>query len=220
MNEKASYISEYTDKGAEYTALIDPKDVVCNDGGTSTYPGHRRRGVPSGPPEDHVLIRTAGNALQAIPRAEFEAKKQSSTVAVSMPSTTTANDEVLLVRTESQHRVVQATIPRGAVPGQTIFVPVPDASETPVVAPVVGVEQLHDLELTEAKDTTTSSPASDFVKVQVPEGYAPGSKLLVQVGPSESTSPLEVTVPADPTIREFYVNIRDAPKAKTEAYIV
>lgn len=222
MSNSTSFVTDYAHKETEYTALVE--EASCLETNNS-YPGHRRR-VPAvgGPPSDHVLIRTAGNALQAIPRAEYEEKvQQKNVLAVSVPSSAAPGDTVMVRNNNSATpQFVQATIPPESVPGKTFFVNVP--TEEAPIASVEGAEPLHDLELVAASSQPVPSPpgdasASEFVRVQVPEGYSPGARLLVNTGDGKT---VEAIVPADPSIREFYLHVPAAHDAQqpAQAYVV
>ena len=60
------------------------------------FPGHRRNVNvgPPGPPQDHTLVPTAGNALQAVPNAILEQSKN--IVRVSVPENVQSGDPILV----------------------------------------------------------------------------------------------------------------------------
>ena len=103
----------------------------------NAFPGNRRTILPlaGGPPPDTVLVKTAGNALQAVPRSIMQ--QQDRLVAVRVPENVNPGDMIYVQYThggDPQQQLMQATIPAGALPGHTFFVQVPDVQQEPVVA--------------------------------------------------------------------------------------
>ena len=73
------------------------------------------------PPKGKVLVKTGGNALQAIDRKALE---QDNVVAVTVPWNTRPGD-VMLVRLP-QDRMVRTVVPEGMQPGHVFLVKVPE----------------------------------------------------------------------------------------------
>lgn len=204
------------------------------------FPG-QRRSILHAPSvqSDRVFIKTAGNALQAIPRAQLE---QQDLIAVTVPGVSKPGDDIL-VAAPDDGRLIRATIPDRACAGQTFFVHVPPPQVAAMGIPinmnpaVLGngsggtqvvtgedVEQ-DDLTLAEVAGGAAekSSPLvsnanttqqlshqdSNLILVQVPPGTMPGSKMHVKV-PDGRT--IEAQVPTDPNVREFYLRIPPKPQ--------
>jgi hypothetical protein len=121
------------DDGYQYAACEDvqfiPSENMRNTtflNNRSAYPGNRRisnldQGIPSGT----ILVRTAGNALQAIPAASvMEEKQQPQLVEVTIPTNSQSGDTIH-VRSPYRDELIAATIPDGLYPGQTFYVQCP-----------------------------------------------------------------------------------------------
>jgi hypothetical protein len=97
--------------------------IRCTD-----FPGNRRTVVlPPGPPPNMVLVKTGGNALQAVPQMVFEQKQPEHLVAVTVPENVSPGRTIYVQHGPRNENLLQATIPAGALPGHTFFVRVPDA---------------------------------------------------------------------------------------------
>jgi len=137
------------------------------------YPGNRR--IPlvnlwaGGPPPDTVLIKTAGNALQAVNRKALE---EEDLIAVSVPEGLHPGDELLVAIPNGNGSVVLAVVPERALPGHTFLVKLPPASQTPVAA--VGIP------LEEENTTTESTNNSGTAGTTVVVGQDLGAELLLQ----------------------------------------
>jgi hypothetical protein len=171
------------------------------------YPALRRASAagPPGPPKDHVLIRTAGNALQAVPRSYYEQTiAKTNVLGVHVPPNSRGGDVLVVQNPNNPRRMLQIKVPNDHAPGQMFFVEMPIRD-----APAAGVaaeEPSHELELSSAPVTTGPDVSPDFVLVQVPEGQTPGSRLQVTLADGRI---LVAVVPSDPTIREFYMKVPD-----------
>jgi hypothetical protein len=209
MAEKDAYNYEN-----DYAAVDCVPLLNCNedskDGGTTetnplVFPGFRRAVAgPAGPPKDHVLIRTAGNALQAVPRSYFEQTiTKSNVLGVPVPPNSRGGDR-LVVMNPNNRKLVQVTVPHNCnAPGQLFFVEMPVAD-----APAAGVmaeQPSHELEL--GSDPVVGPEQHGFVLVQVPEGQTPGSRLQVSLADGRT---FMAVVPSDPSIREFYMKVPDS----------
>lgn len=247
----------------DYSALSTVEGEIIPETHLDQYPGHRRKALLCEPDlGDRVFIKTAGNALQAIPRSYLE---QQNLIAVSTPENTKPGDEIL-VKAPDGIRVLRACIPPNSFPGNIFFVQAPPAvadTGVPLNPNVFGeqnynnnnqsvvqgqdVEQ-NDLTLQETEMSSQpthhyhaepSAPSfsqlnlnhstinnnsenapgdndddSNLLLVQVPEGMGPGSKMRVPVPDGRL---IEAIVPADPTIKEFYVRIPPPPNNHSDS---
>ena len=120
--------------------------TTTNDG--SDYPGNRRGSVPVAPSScstttGTVLVRTAGNALQAVPATFLQQQQQVFEAAateaplllliqVTVPPNAQAGDTIHVRSPYSnEEMLIAATIPEGLVPGQTFHVTCPTAVAVP-----------------------------------------------------------------------------------------
>jgi len=135
---------------ADYAALEaeplmgQPIAVPSASNDRNNFPGNRRNVLPcaAGPPVGSVFVKTAGNALQAVPRSVLQ--QQDQLVAVTVPENMKPGDVIYVQHNNINHgqqnqeqyesQLMQATIPAGALPGHTFFVQVPNTKEEPVVA--------------------------------------------------------------------------------------
>lgn len=213
----------------DYSALSSVEGELLPREDVSTvdqFPGERRRSLPAATAltADRIFVKTAGNALQAVPRAHLEAQNL---MAVTVPEISQPGDEIL-VRTPDGQRLIRAAIPADAVAGQVLLVRVPPAvaatglpldasipstSTSPEnasgVTEVIAGEDVekNDLTLQEAGPSSsngTTEDQSNLMLVQVPFGALPGSKMNVKV-PDGRT--IEAIIPDDPSIKEFFLRI-------------
>ena len=84
------------------------------------YPGQRRNVLHAPVQSDRIFIKTAGNALQAVPRAQLE---QKDLIAVNVPGISKPGDEIFVLAPDG--RILRATIPLDACAGQIFFVHAP-----------------------------------------------------------------------------------------------
>lgn len=88
------------------------------------YPGQTRPLIPlAGPPPDHILVRTLGNALQALPKQQVE---QPDTILVSVPPGSAPGSSLMVHTADGQ--VLSVTIPEGVFPGHCFLVGLPQAT--------------------------------------------------------------------------------------------
>jgi hypothetical protein len=125
-----------------FVPLIDSneQEVVTTSSVRRDYPGNRRIPMSSSdmanPPPGTVLIRTAGNALQAIPATILEEKQQPSSqlIEVQVPPNTRPGDTIHVrspyTGMNEEEMLIAATIPDGVYPGQTFYVQCPTNSTT------------------------------------------------------------------------------------------
>jgi hypothetical protein len=110
----------------------------------ATYPAMRRpidNNLPkAGPPPDKVLIRTAGNALQAVSR---EILGQNGLMAVSVPEGSLPGDELLVRAPDGSDRLISAVVPKRALPGHTFLVKMPAEKVHPICVMGVPVQADH-----------------------------------------------------------------------------
>ena len=131
---------------AEYTLLSTVEGRWIDNSGCcrdwSTYPGnHRHVAGASGPPPDSVLIKTGGNALQAAPRSVLESNAQN-LISVSVPENMSPGSQLLVATPDGTNRIIEATIPAGALPGHTFLVEVPPVEGIVAVATGVPIEDV------------------------------------------------------------------------------
>jgi hypothetical protein len=208
----------------EYSAVRTVEGVPVSDSHRNEFPGQRRSLLYAPLTSDRILIPTAGNALQAVSR---EVLAQQNLLAVAVPEG--AGEEILVQAPDG--RLLRALIPPQAHAGQTFFVHAPPVADTGIPlhpSAVMGAPRpyptgVHDLALTPVPppapyDTSRPSPPTapsyqapvpsahdpNLLLVQVPPGASPGSVIRVP-GPHGRT--LEATIPADPTIQEFYLRV-------------
>jgi hypothetical protein len=124
-----------TSASAEYK-LLDTNDTLHVDGeplyptatgDRTAYPGCRRVVLEGGPPPGSALIKTGGNALQAIDERFVE---QKNLISVAVPHGTNPGD-VILVQCPHDDRLVSTVIPEGAQTGHAFLVEVPPMQPTP-----------------------------------------------------------------------------------------
>lgn len=136
---------------ADYYAALEGVPLVMDGENKNTtsssdcdrnkYPGHRRNPITAAasvPPAGTVLLKTAGNALQAVPAAVL---LETNVMAVCVPANAQPGD-VLHLRPpleEKNHHpnnnnssslqllMMEAVVPEGAWPGHTFLVPFPDS---------------------------------------------------------------------------------------------
>lgn len=188
--------------GAEISTATISTSIVAS--ASNTFPGLRRicHGPP-GPPKDHVLIRTAGNALQAVPTEYYEQTVlKRNVLGVPVPGNCRGGDSIM-VQNPSNRKMVQVDIPRGYAAGQMFFVEMP-VTEAPAAGVMPEIPS-HELEL--GSPPMPNDSPHDFVLVQVPEGQTPGSRLQVSLADGRT---LMAVVPSDPSIREFYMKVPDS----------
>jgi hypothetical protein len=119
--------SKIQESNAPYSLLRSSEEEpvqaqpLCGDG--SWYPGARRTFLATGgdPPQDTVLVKTAGNALQAVPRTIVE--EAGPLVSVSVPPNVTPGTMIYV--TIPDGRMMEVTVPEGAFPGHTFVVRTP-----------------------------------------------------------------------------------------------
>lgn len=124
-----------TSASAEYK-LLDTNDTLHVDGeplyptatgDRTAYPGCRRVVLEGGPPPGSALIKTGGNALQAI---DEKFVQQKNLISVAVPHGTNPGD-VILVQCPHDDRLVSTVIPEGAQTGHAFLVEVPPMQFTP-----------------------------------------------------------------------------------------
>jgi hypothetical protein len=144
--------------------------------------------LPTGPPPDSVLIRTGGNALQAVSRRALE---QKGLMAVSVPEGLNPGDNLLVRSPDGSGRVISAVVPEGALPGHTFLVQMPVEEKPPTPIAVMGVPVQADL-----LDTYTSSQQQE----QQSHGNA-GAGTKVVVGQDIESTDLRLVEESSPPER-------------------
>lgn len=104
----------------------------------NAYPGNRCNicpaATPQGPPSDHILMKTGGNALQAIPRKLFENNSHHTMVAVTVREGMHPGDYLLVACPAGTGRAVQAIVPIGVLPGHKFLVKLPALQEKATIS--------------------------------------------------------------------------------------
>jgi hypothetical protein len=145
----------------EAVPLIDSEAStfgVTSTGNRNEYPGNRR--IPSSDmpiPAGNILVRTAGNALQAIPVSMVEKIHESTPqlISVQIPNNTQPGD-IIHVRPPYSDILIAATIPNGALPGQTIYVTYPSAA-TAYIEEMTTIETVATASVSSSTETSTMS---------------------------------------------------------------
>jgi hypothetical protein len=143
------------EESAEYSLLSNAVEgqPIAPFGGTrsscSEYPGSRRSAALSGgPPLYTVLIKTGGNALQAVQHSVLE-NAHNDLMAVSVPCNVEAGSTLLVATPDG--RVVETAVPPGAMPGHTFLVQIPPV-EGPSDFGVTGRDFLTGTEIVQGHD--------------------------------------------------------------------
>jgi hypothetical protein len=148
---------------------------------TSTYPAMRRPidNLPKGPPSDRVLIRTGGNALQAVSRQVLE---QHGLMAVSVPKNSLPGNKLLVRAPDGSDRVISAVVPKGAFPGHTFLVKIPAEEAVPIC--VVGIPVQADL-VAQLHQNHGSTGVGDAQVVAGHDIESAGLRLVEESSPTE-----------------------------------
>jgi hypothetical protein len=200
----------------------------------NSFPGNRRF-IPGtqGPPPDMVLIKTGGNALQAVHRRDIEEKNM---MAVSVPEGVRPGDEILVRTVDGSGRILSSIVPTGALPGHTFLIQMPPNQEPALAVGVLmedcstaGLSETleatqvvagHDVESNDLRllDTTNEPFATavrsdvepvahlsgeNLVLVMVPEGASKGDTILVPLSDGRT---IKATVP-DANLTKFYLQV-------------
>jgi hypothetical protein len=218
----------------EYSAVRTVEGVPVSDSHRNEFPGQRRSLLYAPLTSDRILIPTAGNALQAVSR---EVLAQQNLLAVAVPEGAAeeilvqAPDGRLLRALIPPQAHAGQTFFVHAPPVADTGIPLHPSAV--MGAPRPYPTGVHGLALTPVPppapyDTSRPSPPTapsyqapsyqapsyqapvpsahdpNLILVQVPPGASPGSVIRVP-GPHGRT--LEATIPADPTIQEFYLRV-------------
>jgi hypothetical protein len=98
-----------------------------------SYPGLRRQVLEGQPPSGSILVKTGGNAFQAI---DTEAAQQKGIICVVVPPGSGPGDTIF-VQCPYSDRLVSAVIPDGSVSGQVILVKTPPMDSYSTSKPIV-----------------------------------------------------------------------------------
>lgn len=134
-------MSKFLESETEYAPLSTVEGEYVpppTDRSRWVYPGMRRFPPPgTGPPPDSILVRTGGNALQAVKRQVLEKQMdQQQLIAATVPDGLLPGDTILVSvpgdeeGQQPQGRVVSAFIPEGALPGHTFLVLLPGEEQS------------------------------------------------------------------------------------------
>jgi hypothetical protein len=74
---------------------------------------------------DAVLVKTGGNALQAVPRSILEEGADDTLVAVVAPANVVPGDILFIFPPDGTNRLIAVVIPEGVYMGHTFFVDIP-----------------------------------------------------------------------------------------------
>jgi hypothetical protein len=116
------------DATTEYKILSTEEGVAPEtDGGWKLYPGERRGDrvmdvVSCGPPAGSLLLKTGGNALQAVDRDVLD---KQNVISVVVPDGMDPGDTILVTCPFWTGRLISTTIPPGALPGHVFLVRTP-----------------------------------------------------------------------------------------------
>eukprot|EP00545_Synedropsis_sp_CCMP1620_P005488 CAMPEP_0119009424 /NCGR_PEP_ID=MMETSP1176-20130426/4353_1 /TAXON_ID=265551 /ORGANISM="Synedropsis recta cf, Strain CCMP1620" /LENGTH=245 /DNA_ID=CAMNT_0006961937 /DNA_START=51 /DNA_END=788 /DNA_ORIENTATION=- len=201
----------------EYMKPLIPRERKRETTVDQQYPGIalRTAALPNdcSPPENTTLIKTGGNALQAVDNSILE---QDDLVAVTIPDKNLKAGDTLLVVSPDGSRAVSARIPEGHDVGSVFFVqfaapavvavgvPLSSEPQLPIVQAIVNpssqsssVEYQSDLQLAEETDERNR----DLVLVTVPESSLAGDRIRVRL-PDQRV--VEAVVP-EGNVKQFYV---------------
>lgn len=198
---------------AEGVPLLKSHETTAS--ASNAFPGLRRtiHGMP-GPPKGHVLIRTAGNALQAVSQDHFtNVVSKPNVLGVPVPGNARSGD-CIMVQNPITRTLVQVKIPDGVTAGQMFFCEMPVRTGDVPTASVMPEIPSHELEL---GSCLPPNQTTEFVLVQIPEGQAPGSRLNVSLANGRTVM---AVVPSDRSIREFFMKVPRHDDATPSAYIV
>ena len=114
------------------------------------YPGNRRTCLNGGPPRGTVLVKTGGNALQAV---DVKSANCDDVVSVVIPEGMEAGESMLVSCPNG--RVVSMTIPPRASPGHVVLLRIPpmDQPVEPVVVTGIPVQNVNPNLIVDAEET-------------------------------------------------------------------
>lgn len=114
--------STYTPVDTKEEPLLEASILKQNN---NDYPGiGLRHIIPSfGPPPNKTLIKTGGNALQAVNTSELV---QPNVVTVSVPEYKNPGEQLRVMAADGSGRIVTAIIPEGCTAGHSFLVQFPD----------------------------------------------------------------------------------------------
>jgi len=143
MESKVQSETAYTLLSTYDGPVLTESTGAALQGDASWYPGNRRvpitetEGAAGSSSSDRVLIKTGGNALQAIPRSLLIMNENSneSLMTVSVPSGCGPGSTLLVLTPDGTGRMVAATVPQGLVPGHTFLVKIPPLEQFPPAQP-------------------------------------------------------------------------------------
>jgi hypothetical protein len=127
-------LNKSSDKDLTMTAITDYKLLSTVEGvapktdeGWKSYPGHRHSDrvwdvASSGPPSGSLLVKTGGNALQAIDPKMLD---KGEFISVAAPDGRNPGDTILVTCPYSTGRLISTTIPNGTLPGHVFLVRAP-----------------------------------------------------------------------------------------------
>ena len=115
------------------------------------YPGNRRTCLNGGPPSGTVLVKTGGNALQAV---DMKSANCEDVVSVVIPEGIEAGESMLVSCPNG--RIVSMTVPPQALPGHVVLLRIPPVEHNPVEPVVVTgipVQNVDHSLIVDAKET-------------------------------------------------------------------
>ena len=123
-----------TVEGELAVAIATAEEDISRVPSWQKYPCERRTMLPAQVDKDSVLVPTAGNALQAIPKRYAEKRNL---LSVTVPWGCRPGSEIW-VQNPGDSSLIAATVPPNCYPGQSFFVQIPDEKSEPPVA-VMGI---------------------------------------------------------------------------------
>ena len=136
------------------------------------YPGERRPELPLGSPPESVLVRTGGNALQAIDRRACE---QKNLIKVIVPNGVEPGQTMLVICPDGTGRMVSILVPPQSSAGHVLLVRVPPLPPpaTPIVCTGIPVEPLDNVSagpIVPSHDIQPATIEEDLVLLEEAQG--------------------------------------------------
>lgn len=120
-------------------ALLGTEEQPINAtviGDSRWYPGYRRTIIEDPPSEDVVLIKTGGNALQAVPRRLLQESGKEVSLSVVVPNYASVGTMLFVIDPITGTKI-STTVPEGVGPGHSFLVQIPQAANPLVTTNIV-----------------------------------------------------------------------------------